>query len=148
MTYPEKGEGRPDPVAFGKGLAHGLGVNLLVRDVDAAARFEVEVLGAEIIYWEEHFAIMRALGSIWQLQSDWTYRDHEMRGAVEGVEVRGAGAELRLYGADPDLCVERARAAGAPVLSAAVDKPHGLREAHIIDPDGYVWAPSAALGDN
>ncbi|MEM7545463.1 MAG: hypothetical protein AAF367_08010 [Pseudomonadota bacterium] len=143
--YPEKGATRPDPMAFGRGLSAGLGINLLVSDVDRAGRFGVEVLGATIVYWEEHFAIMSALGSIWQLHSDWTYRDHELRGAVEGVEVRGSGAELRLYGADPDAAVRRARAWGADVLSAALDKPHGLREAHIIDPDGYIWVPSVAL---
>ena len=142
--HPEKGAARPDPAAFGRAIAPGLGVNLLVREIDAAARFAADVLGAEIVYWEEHFAVMRALGSVWQLHSDWSYRGHEMRGAVEGLAARGGGVELRLYGADPDLCVERARAAGATVLSAAVEKPHGLREAHIVDPDGYVWVPSRA----
>jgi len=146
--YPEKGAARPDPMVFGRGLRQGLGVNLLVTDVDRAARFEVEILGAQIIYWEEHFAVMTALGSVWQLHSDWTYRAHELRGAVEGITSRGAGAELRLYGADPDACVARARECGAVVLSAALDKPHGLREAHIVDDDGYVWVPSAALPED
>ena len=48
-NYPEKGAARPDPMAFGRGLARGLGVNLLVKDVEAAARFEAEVLGAEVV---------------------------------------------------------------------------------------------------
>ena len=144
-TFPEKGAARPDPMDFGRNLPTGLGVNLLVRDVEAAARFQAEVFGAEVIYWEEHFAIMRALGSVWQLHSDWSYRDHEMTGVVADVEARGAGAELRLYGADPDECVACARKADAIVLSAAVDKPHGLREAHIVDVDGYVWSPSVPL---
>ncbi len=143
--FPEKGAARPDPMAFGRKLARGLGVNLLVTDVDRAARFQANVLDARVVYWEEHFAVMAALGSVWQLHSDWSYRAHELRGAVAGVAARGAGAELRLYGADPDACVARARAAGAVVLSAAVDKPHGLREAHIVDDDGYVWVPSVAL---
>lgn len=147
-NYPEKGASRPDPVAFGRGLKAGLGINLLVSDVDRAARFAVEVLDAEIVYWEEHFAIMSVHGSVWQLHSDWTYRDHEMRGAVEGITVRGAGAELRMYGADPDVCAARARTFGAHVLSDAIDKPHGLREAHIVDPDGYVWVPSQASQEN
>lgn len=147
IEYPEKGVLRPDPMAFGRRLENGLGVNLLVQDVDAAARFQAKILGARVAYWEEHFAVMTALGSVWQLHSDWSYREHELRGAVEGVEARGAGAELRLYGADPDVCVARAREAGATILSDAVDKPHGLREAHIVDQDGYVWVPSAALPD-
>jgi uncharacterized glyoxalase superfamily protein PhnB len=136
---------RPDPAAFGRGLAPGLGVNLLVRDVAAAARWQAEVLEAEILWAEDHFAALRACGAVWQLHSDWSYRGHAMRSALEGVEARGAGVELRLYGADPDACETRARAVGAIVLSGAADKPHGLREAHIVDPEGYVWAPSAPL---
>ncbi len=142
--HPEKGVGRPVPMKYGAAIPAGLGVNLLVRDVDRAARFQAEALGAEIVYWEEHFAIMRAVGSVWFLHSDWSYRDHPMTGALAGVEARGAGAELRLYGCDPDAAEARARAMGAPVLDGAADKPHGLREAYLIDPDGYVWTPCVA----
>jgi uncharacterized glyoxalase superfamily protein PhnB len=88
--------------------------------------------------------VLTAHGSTWQLHSDWSYRDHELRGAVEGVATRGAGVELRLYGADPDACAARCREAGGVVLSDAIDKPHGLREAHLMDQDGYVWVPSRA----
>jgi hypothetical protein len=28
------------------------------------------------------------------------------------------------------------------VLSEAADKPHGLRESYILDPDGYCWVPA------
>ena len=31
------------------------------------------------------------------------------------------------------------------VLDGSMDKPHGLRECYIVDPDGYVWVPSTAL---
>lgn len=54
---------------------------------------------------------------------------------------RGSGMELRLHGCDPDRAEERATAAGYEVLASAADKPHGLREAYIVDPDGYVWVP-------
>ena len=43
---PEKGVGRPDPMAFGRGLEAGVGVNILVRDVEASIRWQVEVLQA------------------------------------------------------------------------------------------------------
>lgn len=145
MTLTEKGKNRPDPVAFGEASAQGLGVNLLVSDMAAAVAFADEVLQADVVYWEDHFAVVRALGSQWLLHSDWSYRDHEFR--AEGVDIRGAGVELRLYGLDPDACVERARAADAVVVAAAADKPHGLREAHIMDQDGYVWSPSVASKD-
>ena len=54
---------------------------------------------------------------------------------------RGVGAELRLHGLDPDGAEARARARGDTVLAGAIDKPHGLRECYLVDPDGYIWVP-------
>lgn len=139
---PEKEADRPDPVAYGRGIPQGLGVNLLVRNVERSARFQVAVLGAQIRYWEEHFAIMSAVGTTWLLHSDWTYRNHEMIASVTGLEARGGGIELRLYGVDPDEAEAVAKRSGATVLAPAADKPHGLREVYIVDDDGYVWVPS------
>jgi hypothetical protein len=50
--------------------------------------------------------------------------------------------ELRLYGVDPDQAEAAARRRDAVVLAGAADKEHGLREAYIVDDDGYVWVPS------
>jgi len=144
---PEKEQDQPDPVAFGRSIAQGLGINLLVRNVERSARFQVEVLGARIRYWEEHFAIMSAVGTTWLLHSDWTYRNHEMISSVTALEARGGGVELRLYGVDPDEAEAAARRCGATVLAGAADKPHGLREAYLVDDDGYVWVPSTATRD-
>ena len=58
---------------------------------------------------------------------------------------RGVGVELRLHGCDPDAAQERARARGEIILAEAIDKPHGLREAYLIDPDGYIWVPDVPL---
>ena len=55
---------------------------------------------------------------------------------------RGAGIEIRLYDTDPDAAVARAEAAGLAILQPPTDKPHGLREAYILCPDGYAWVPS------
>ena len=55
------------------------------------------------------------------------------------------GAELRLHGRDPDDAEAAARALGLTVMAGAMDKPHGLREAFIIDPDGYLWVPDVPL---
>jgi hypothetical protein len=110
--------------------------------VDRSARFQVAVLGAQIRYWEQHFPIMSAVGSPWLLHSDWSYRNHEMIRSVAGLEARGAGIELRLYGVDPDEAEAATNRFGATVLAPAADKPHGLREVHIVDDDGYVRVPS------
>ncbi|MEO4001215.1 hypothetical protein [Mesorhizobium sp. CAU 1732] len=132
---------------FGRSLPRGLGVNLLVADMAAMEVFCREVLGANTIYVDEDFAAIEILGSVFMLHADHSYQDHEMAGSVTGADVRGAGIEIRLYGADPDRVEERARQAGHTVLSASIDKPHGLRECHILSPEGYVFVPSAASDD-
>ena len=144
---PEKETDRPDPDAYGGGIPGGLGINLLVRNVERSARFQARVLGAQIRYWEEHFAIISAVGTTWLLHSDWSYRNHEMIGSVAGLEARGGGVELRLYGVDPDQAEAAANRCGATVLASASDKPHGLREVYIVDDDGYVWVPSRPTRD-
>lgn len=136
---------RPDPAAFGRSLGPGLGVNLLVADVTAAAAFQAAVLGARIVWREADFAILSACGAVWMLHGDRAYRDHPLGRALTGEAARGSGVELRLYGADPDEVARRAEEAGALVLCPPLDKPHGLREAYIIDPEGYVWAPSVPV---
>lgn len=130
---------------YGRTLNQGLGVNLLVRDVAAAVKFQTTVLEAEVVYSDPDFAVIKAGGSEWMLHADHTYRDHEMAGVIQGTEARGAGAELRLYGRDPDAAEAAAREGGWTVLSGAVDKPHGQREAHIVDDDGYVWVPGVPI---
>jgi predicted enzyme related to lactoylglutathione lyase len=133
---------RPDPVVFGRSLGPGLGVNLLVGNVSAAATFQESVFGARIVWREADLAILSACGSVWMLHGDRTYRDHPLGRAVAGEVVRGAGVELRLYGTNPDEAVRLAEAAGGTVLCPPLDKPHGLREAYIVDTEGYIWVPS------
>jgi len=145
MGVPVEITSRPDPAEYGRRIPAGLGINLLVRDVARSARFQVDVLGARVEHLEEHFAIVALAGSRWLLHSDWSYRAHPLRGAVIAVEARGAGVELRLYGVDPDQAEARARQRDGIVLSGALDKEHGLREAYLVDDDGYVWVPSIAL---
>jgi hypothetical protein len=145
MDIPAKETDRPDPMSYGPRIPRGLGINILVRDVDRSARFQAEIFGASILYWEEHFAIMQVADSTWLLHSDWSYRNHELTGVVAGAEARGCGLELRLYGVDPDQAEAAARRRDAVVLAAAADKEHGLREAYIVDDDGYVWVPSVPV---
>lgn len=92
---------------FGRSLSHGLGVNLLVTDMAAMEAFCREVLGARIIYADEDFAAIELLGSIFMLHADHSYLDNPMTGVFAGAETRGAGIELRLYGADPDAVEKR-----------------------------------------
>lgn len=131
---------------FGRSLPRGVGLNLLVPEIAPMEEFCREVLGANTIHADEDFAAIELLGSVFMLHADHSYADHEMAGAVVGVELRGAGIEIRLYGADPDRIEARARERGHVVLSASLDKPHGLRECHLVGPDGYVFVPSRVIG--
>ena len=141
-TIPPEGEGKPDADAFGRGLGPGIGVNLLVTDVAEAVQFQAEVLGADVRYWDADFAIMAFAGTTWMLHHDRTYHSHPLAGIARGADGRGAGVEIRLYGCDPDAAEQAAETYGAIVLAGAADKPHGLREAYLVDADGYVWVPS------
>jgi catechol 2,3-dioxygenase-like lactoylglutathione lyase family enzyme len=118
---------------------NGLTVNILVRDIEKALVFQREVLGANLIYRDPDFAVLRGYGGEWMLHADHTYDSHPMRDLVKAKETRGAGIELRLHGRDPDEAERAAAGLGFRVLSPATDKPHGLREAHLVDDDGYVW---------
>ena len=123
---------------YGRSL-RGLTVNLLVRDMAVSIAFQREVLAAEVLYFDPDFAAVRGYGSDWMLHADHTYANHPLAGAMAGVETRGAGVEIRLHGRDPDAAQAAAVRLGHPVLEPARDKPHGLREVYIVDPDGYVW---------
>ena len=131
---------------YGRGLS-GFGVNLLVADIAASVEFAETVLAATTVYADPDFAVLRHGEAEWMLHADHTYQDHPLIGFVRGVAGRGAGVELRLHGCDPDTAEAAARDAGHYVLAGAADKPHGLREAFILDPDGYCWAPDVACGD-
>ena len=133
--------------AYGRSLRPGLGINLLVRDVAGAVRFATEALGATATYADEDFAVLRLVGAEWMVHGDHTYLDNPLTGVIAGAESRGAGVEIRLYGVDPDEAERAARAGGWTVLAGAIDKPHGLREAVIIDDEGYVWIPAVALAE-
>ncbi len=129
---------------YGRSL-RGLGFNLLVKDVPRAVKFAVEVLGATSFYDDEDFAAMKLNGGDFMLHADHTYKDNALSGVIAGVEARGSGVELRIYGCDPDVAETAARAGGWTVLAGSIDKPHGLRECVIVDDEGYVWVPGIAI---
>ncbi|MGF1630472.1 MAG: VOC family protein [Kiloniellaceae bacterium] len=131
----------PSADAYGRSLG-GFGVNILVSNVAAMLAFLREVLSVETVYAEADFAVCRYQGHQWMLHSDASYHSNPLLALTGDGAIRGAGLELRLYGVDPDVAAGRAEAAGFTVLQPPADKPHGLREAVLAGPDGYVWVPS------
>lgn len=131
---------------FGRSLPRGIGINLLLPEIAPMEAFLRDVLGAGIVYADEDFAAVELLGSVLMLHADHSYEDNPMSGVIEGVVQRGTGIEIRVYGLDPDLAEARARELGHHVLAGSIDKPHGLRECHIVGPSSYVFVPSLAIG--
>jgi len=133
------------PDEYGRSLT-GFMLNILVRDMDKAVQFHLEVLGVDIIYSDPDITIVAWQGQQWMIHTDHTYDKHPLYGHIAGVDVRGVGAEFRLHGRDPDEAETAAQKLGCTILDGARDQSdHGLREAHIIDFEGYVWVPDVAL---
>ncbi|MDX1738615.1 MAG: hypothetical protein R3261_10280 [Alphaproteobacteria bacterium] len=135
-----------NPVDYGRSLK-GLGINLLVRDMEASLDFYKSVVQAHVNYWNEDFAVLSRGDVQWMLHADHTYSDNSYQGIVTGQEARGTGIELRLYDLDPDLAEAKAREGDFIILNGSLNKPHGLRECYLLDPDGYCWVPSRPLTD-
>jgi len=132
------------PATFGRSL-RGVGINFLCRDVEAMARFLEAVFGLSIHRQSRDFALVRHGEALMQLHSDATFGRHPLHALLPQSPPRGAGMQLYLFGIDPDMAVARAGAAGGVVIEAATDKPHGLREATILSPEGYAFSPAVAL---
>ncbi|NVJ97170.1 MAG: VOC family protein [Alphaproteobacteria bacterium] len=123
----------------------GFGVNLLVRRTRAGVEFLTTVLGFTEIRADSDFALLRSGNQFFQLHSDPTYGDHPLPSLIPEAGVRGAGVELRLFEVDPDNAEAKAIEHGYTVLRKSLDRPHGLRECYILDPDGYCWVPSRRI---
>src|SRR5207237_9432725 len=112
---------------YGRSL-HGLTLNLRVRQIDAALPFHREVLGAEVVYSDPDFAVLRYGEVEWMLHADHTYLEHPLHPSLAEAGLRGIGAELRLHGRDPDAVEAAALRLGCKVLAGATDKPKGLSD--------------------
>ena len=130
---------------YGRSLS-GFTINLLTADIDRSLVMQRDVLQAEVLHEDPDLLILRGFGSNWMVHADHTYDKHPLLADTLQAPRRGAGVELRLHGCDPDAAAERARQHGFRLLDGPRDQPdHGLREAHIVDDDGYVWVPDLAV---
>lgn len=125
-----------------------LTLNLLVRNIEIAVEFQTRVLEATVVYADADIAVLQACGAEWMLHADHTYLENPMYDLISHVNQRGKGAEIRLHGCDPDQAAARAREFGYVVFAPAQDKPHGLRECYLPDPDGYMWVPDVPCGND
>ncbi len=144
MTKKRTGEPWMPAEEYGRSLPR-FTVNLVVRDVARSVAFYSGVLGAKVHYTDTDFAALELAGTQFMLHADHTYDQHPLASRLATSAPRGAGAELRVFGVNPDEVEARARANGATIVQAAADRAHGSRDVTLTDPDGYVWAVGVPL---
>jgi uncharacterized glyoxalase superfamily protein PhnB len=144
MTKKRTGDPWRTGADYGRDLP-AFSVNLIVRDIERSLPFYTEVLGATVHYSDPDFAALNLAGVEFMLHADHTYDGHALYARTAGLAVRGAGAELRVLGVDPDAVQQRAMARGAEVVQPAGDRGHGWRDVIVTDPDGYIWAVGVRL---
>ncbi len=132
---------------YGRSLRN-LTINLLVRSIDAAVKFQTQVLGADIVFSDPDIAVLRAYDAEWMMHADHTYLENPIFDLVARTNRRGVGAEFRLHGCNPDTAAERAHHFGYMVFAEPANKPHGLRECYLQDTDGYMWVPDIPIDDD
>ena len=135
MTKRRTGDPWMSGAAYGRAMPT-FTVNLIVADIGRSLRFYTDVLGAETHYADEDFAALRLAGLEFILHADHTYDGHPLYARLGESGRRGAGAELRLVGVDPDEVEQRARSSGADVVQEAGDRGHAWRDDMVADPDG------------
>jgi predicted enzyme related to lactoylglutathione lyase len=128
---------------FGTSL-RGIGINLISRDVPGLARFLQTVFGLTAHRVSADFAIIAHGSALLQIHGDASYGRHPLHDLLPENPPRGAGVQIYLFGVDPDKAAARAEAAGGSVIEGPADKPHGLREATILTPEGQAFSPAVA----
>ncbi len=131
------------PEGLGRSL-RGVGVNLICRDVPGTAQFLRTVFGLAVHRAGPDFALVVHGAALVQLHSDASFRAHPTLALLPEAGARGGGVQVYLFGVDPDAAVARAAAAGGTVIEPPADKPHGLREATILGPEGHAFSPAVA----
>ena len=115
-------------------------IELFVDDLDEAIRFYEAALGFRLTRREPEYASLElggavlGLGSIMKLPADGEGPGFT-RATLAGV--RGAGVEIVLEVPDLDAALHAVERAGHHVVEPLRDRPWGLRDFRITDPDGY-----------
>lgn len=121
---------------------------LSYRDVGPAIEFLVRAYG-----FVERYRMAMPDGSIGHAELDFGDQlltlasEWEPAGLGSPIDLDHVHAQLLCYVDDVDAHHERARAAGATIVTAPADQPHGDRSYRTIDPEGHRWIFATRLRD-
>lgn len=120
---------------------------LFVTDLDESRRFFTEVLGFAALPEGDSSYLPLQLGDLALSIQPATAlpADHHFdQAALAGR--RGVGVELVLEVEDLDAAYQRVLRSGWPRHEAMAERPWGLRDFRVIDPDGYYLRVTAVEG--
>lgn len=115
-------------------------LELFVTDHDIAIDFYTRVLGFELRRRDEHYASLACgavtigLGLVADLPE---HEDGPGFSQDRMARARGAGVEIVLETPDLDLLHQRVLDSGHRLAEPMRERPWGLRDFRLIDPDGY-----------
>lgn len=114
-------------------------VELFVPDVEASVRFYTEKLGFTLIRMEQDVleGEQRATFAIIALERAVMLIAHESLGRDLALPPGGGAVSIRIMVKDVDAMYRRARDHGVPIVIDIADRPYGLRDFTISDPDGF-----------
>lgn len=133
-----------DGATLGRSL-RGMGLNILTRDAGALARFVAQVFDLNLLRASPDFALVGHGPHLLQFHADGTFAGHPLLNLLPENPPRGAGIQIYLFDTDPDAAATRALALGGTVLEPPRDKPHGLREATILAPEGQAFTAAKVI---
>ncbi len=113
---------------------------LFVSNVDASVRFYTQTLGFELLRADppgddgrSDFAVVARGGAMIMLADE-----RMLRGSGEPIgEPRGRGIDVRIMAGDVDALYASLQQAGANIVAPLRDRPYGLRDFVVRDPDGF-----------
>ncbi len=117
----------------------GLRLELFVEDMEATISFYTQVLAFALVRHEAgSYASLRSgsvilgIGPIAKLPEEGGYFTRDISS-----HQRGVGVEIVLEVDDVDRWHDRVTASGYPILEPLQERPWGLRDFRLADPDGY-----------
>ncbi len=121
------------------GREAGLRLELFVEDMETSIAFYTRVLTFEVVRREPgDYASLRlggillGIGPVAKLPEEGGYFGRDL-----SAHRRGLGVEIVLEVDDVDGWRDRVAASGHPIFEPLQDRPWGLRDFRISDPDGY-----------
>ena len=121
------------------GCEAGLRLELFVDDMEATVAFYARVLAFELArhepgdYASLHLGgVVLGIGPVAKLPEEGGYFGRDI-----ATLRRGLGVEIVIEVDDVDGCHDRVASSGHPILEPLQDRPWGLRDFRISDPDGY-----------